>query len=180
MGGASAVPSGGGAEHAGFTSPLAWWMGGASAVPAPSGGTPGFRSPLAWWVGGAAGFTFVQPEQEAAPPTLGGRHHDVRGRETDLDEWELSRLRDETHEALARWRHPEPEATEPASRETEPASRETEPRRDGTAGAAQRAAVVPSLAAVSPILLPPEIAVEAITGFDLLTLAALLAVADDD
>lgn len=177
MGGASAVPSGGGAEHAGFTSPLAWWMGGASAVPAPSGGTPGFRSPLAWWVGGAAGFTFVEPEQEAAPPTLGGRHHDVRGRETDLDEWELSRLRDETHEALARWRHGE---TKPASRETEPGERALAPARSETPRLAELAAVAPSLAAASPILVPPEVAVEAITGFDLLTLAALLAVADDD
>lgn len=192
-GSAPAAPGGNG----GITSLLAPWAGGASAPPVAPGGNGGYVSLLAPWMGGASGQAFVppEPEPEGPPQTLGGR-----GRQ-DLDPWTLHRQREETQDALLRWRE-SLQRTEPQEAPPTPASPPPtdprNPRKGGNEGfeggdAAAAAAMVPMAAAPAPplraaaleaqIVVPAEVARAAsrpAIGLDLLTLAALLAAADDD
>jgi len=148
-------------------------------------------------VGGASGQTFVRPEPEPAGPprTLGGRGHQ------DLDPWTLHRQREETQDALLRWRE-SLQRTEPQEAPPTPASQPPtdlrNPRKGGIEGfeggdAATAAGMAPMAATPVPplraaalkaqIVVPAEVARAAsrpAIGLDLLTLAALLAAADDD
>ena len=177
---------------AGFRSPL-WLLGVSGQAATGAGGGP--TSLLAPWRGGASGSTFVppEPEPEAPPATLGGRPQD------EADAWTLHRQREETQEALLRWRESVARPTAATTEKSAAATPQAVPPALGTeapsageadAGALRAQALQPQ------IVVPETVARAAVTaagvlsavsavrapvqGLDLLTLAALLAAADDD
>lgn len=159
---------------AGFRSPL--FFAGLSAPITPA--TPGFRSMLAPWIGGASGQAFVppEPEPEGPPQTLGGR-----GRQ-DLDPWTLHRQRKETQDAPLRWRE-SLQRTESQEAQPAPASQPPTDLRNSRKVGIESFEGGDAAALEAQIVVPAEVARAAsrpAIGFDLLTLAALLAAADDD